>query len=108
MMKVLKNIFTLFTWNVFYVIGFYECIGSNTAGEDIKTAQLIYAGIMIIFLFNIVWIYIFTEPPIVSTDNAHVLVSPGDNVDLTCRVTGETFPDIRWFRGNEPVRSDTL
>ncbi|CAF4761740.1 unnamed protein product, partial [Rotaria magnacalcarata] len=23
--------------------GFYECIGSNTAGEDIKTAQLIYA-----------------------------------------------------------------
>jgi hypothetical protein len=24
--------------------GFYECIGSNTAGEDIKTAQLIYAG----------------------------------------------------------------
>jgi hypothetical protein len=27
-----------------YSIGFYECIGSNNAGEDIKTAQLIYAG----------------------------------------------------------------
>lgn len=26
-------------------IGFYECIGSNTAGEDVKTTQLIYAGI---------------------------------------------------------------
>ena len=24
--------------------GFYQCIGSNSAGEDIQTAQLIYAG----------------------------------------------------------------
>jgi hypothetical protein len=30
----------------FHTIGFYECIGSNTAGEDIKPAQLIYAGII--------------------------------------------------------------
>jgi hypothetical protein len=30
----------------FYTIGFYECIGSNTAGEDIKPVQLIYAGII--------------------------------------------------------------
>ena len=28
----------------FYTIGFYECIGSNTSGEDVKPAQLIYAG----------------------------------------------------------------
>jgi hypothetical protein len=53
-------------------------------------------------------IYIFIEPPIVSTDNTHVLVSPGDNIDLICRVTGETFPDIHWFKGNEPVRFDSL
>ncbi|CAF0852080.1 unnamed protein product [Adineta ricciae] len=66
--------------------GFYECIGSNTAGEDIKTAQLIYA-----------------EPPMVSTDNSHILISPGDNVDLICNVPGETFPDVRWFKSNELV-----
>ncbi|CAF2894680.1 unnamed protein product [Rotaria sp. Silwood2] len=62
--------------------GFYECIGSNAAGEDIKTAQLIYA---------------------VSTENSHILVSPGHDVDLKCSVVGETYPDIRWFRENEPV-----
>jgi hypothetical protein len=32
--------------NLFILLGFYECIGSNTAGEDTKTAQLIYAGIV--------------------------------------------------------------
>ena len=49
----------------------------------------------------------FTEPPVVSTDNTHVLVSPGDNIDLTCTVTGQKFPDIRWFKGNELVRRET-
>ncbi|UJR25150.1 hypothetical protein I4U23_006509 [Adineta vaga] len=66
--------------------GFYECIGSNTAGEDIKIAQLIYA-----------------DPPMVSTNNSHILISPGENVDLICSVPGETFPDIRWFKANELV-----
>jgi hypothetical protein len=33
--------------NLFILLGFYECIGSNTAGEDTKTAQLIYAGIIL-------------------------------------------------------------
>ncbi|CAF0772843.1 unnamed protein product [Rotaria sordida] len=66
--------------------GFYECIGTNIAGEDIKTAQLIYV-----------------EPPIVSTENSHILVSPGHDIDLKCNVIGEAYPDIRWFRGNEPV-----
>ncbi|CAF2244305.1 unnamed protein product [Rotaria magnacalcarata] len=66
--------------------GFYECIGSNTAGEDIKTAQLIYA-----------------EPPLVSTENSYILVSPGQDVDLKCNVISETYPDIRWFKGNELV-----
>jgi hypothetical protein len=40
----------------------------------------------------------------VSTDDSNLLVSPGDNIDLICRVAGQTFPDIRWFKGNEPVR----
>jgi hypothetical protein len=47
---------------------------------------------------------IFPEPPVVSTDNSYAFISPGDNVDLTCSVAGQTFPDIRWFKGNEPVR----
>jgi hypothetical protein len=47
---------------------------------------------------------ILTEPPVVSTDNTHIFISPGDNVDLTCNVTGQTFPDIRWFKGNELVK----
>jgi len=47
---------------------------------------------------------IFPESPIVSTDNSHVFISPGDNVDLKCSVIGETFPDIRWFKGTELVR----
>jgi len=90
-----------------YSIGFYECIGSNTAGEDIKTTQLIYTGILfviIIFVLYVRFIYLFTEPPSVSTNNSHILVSPGDNVDLPCSVTGETYPDIRWFKENELVR----
>ncbi|CAF0756370.1 unnamed protein product [Rotaria sp. Silwood1] len=66
--------------------GFYECIGSNTAGEDIKTAQLIYA-----------------EPPTVTTESSHILVSPGHDVDLKCSVIGEAYPDIRWFKENELV-----
>ncbi len=48
--------------------------------------------------------YLFLDPPTVSTDNSHVFVEPGSNVDLTCSVMGQTFPDIRWFKGNEPVR----
>lgn len=32
-------------YRYFLPVGFYECIGSNTAGEDVKTTQLIYAGI---------------------------------------------------------------
>ena len=44
------------------------------------------------------------EPPIVSTNTSHILVSPGDNIDLICDVAGQTFPDISWFKGNELVR----
>ncbi len=51
-----------------------------------------------------VLINIFSEPPIISTDNSHVFISPGDNVDLKCSVIGETFPDIRWFKETELVR----
>lgn len=43
------------------------------------------------------------EPPDVSTDYSHILVAPGDHIDLRCRVSGEIFPNIRWFKGNEPV-----
>ncbi len=52
----------------------------------------------------IFYAHILTEPPVVSTDTSHVLVSPGDNIDLTCSVTGQTYPDIVWFKGNELVR----
>ncbi len=51
------------------------------------------------FIFDI-----FSEAPIVTTDKSHVLVSPGDDVNLTCHVISERFPDIRWFKGNEPVK----
>lgn len=33
-----------------------------------------------------------------------MFISPGDNVDLTCHVAGQRFPDIRWFKGNELVK----
>lgn len=86
--------------------GFYECIGSNTAGEDIKTAQLIYAGIhvkLIILIFKNISQYLFIERPVVSVEQSHILISPGDDVFLTCNVLGETYPDIRWLKDNQLV-----
>ena len=50
----------------------------------------------------------FIEPPIISTDHSHLFALPGDNIDLTCRVTGEIFPDIRWYKDNELVRVNVL
>lgn len=45
----------------------------------------------------------FLDLPMVSTDQSHLLVSPGEDIDLSCNVDGQAFPDIRWFRGTEPV-----
>ncbi len=58
----------------------------------------------LIELFLYLTKYVFIEPPVVSTDKSHVLVSPGGNVDLKCNVIGQTYPDIRWFKGSELVR----
>jgi hypothetical protein len=69
--------------------------------KQLNLSILVY---IIIFVLNIGFIYLFTEPPSVSTNNSHILVSPGDNIDLPCSVTGETYPDIRWFKENELVR----
>ena len=41
------NTYSIFLLRLFDSKGFYDCIGSNTAGEDVKTAQLIYAGIVL-------------------------------------------------------------
>ena len=45
----------------------------------------------------------FVDLPMVSTDQPHLLVSPGEDIDLSCNVEGQAFPNIRWFRGTEPV-----
>ena len=41
--------------------------------------------------------------PMVSTNHSNLLVSPGDDIDLTCTVEGQVSPDIRWFKGTQPV-----
>ena len=113
MKVVLLRLVCLFFCYIWLIMpGIYECIGSNTAGEDLQTAQLIYSGnLSLNFHWELDWtriIFFLKEPPNVSTENNHVFISPGQDVDLTCTVAGQLYPDIRWFRGTELVRDWTL
>lgn len=87
--------------------GIYECVGSNVAGEDVKQVKLVYAGKHWFKAeYNISFDTIFfLDLPIVSIDRFHQLVSPGDDVNLTCNVTSDVLPDIKWFKDDKLVSS---
>jgi hypothetical protein len=44
------------------------------------------------------------ERPRISTNASHIFISPGNNIELICYVIDQAFPNIRWFKDNQPVK----
>ncbi|MCJ8749980.1 hypothetical protein PDJAM_G00193750 [Pangasius djambal] len=68
--------------------GRYTCIVSNTAGEDRKNFDL----------------DVLVPPSIVNGGGMQeVRVKEGQNITLTCEVTGNPVPEITWLKDGQPV-----
>lgn len=106
----LTRMFFFFFW---FWSGFYECVGSNSAGETIQTAQLIYAGRFSFWhkqknkqrCFSLSF---WKELPVVFANQSHVLAAPGEMIELICHVFDQTSSDIRWLKDGQPVRKSSM
>ncbi|XP_053341492.1 hemicentin-1 [Clarias gariepinus] len=68
--------------------GRYSCIASNTAGEDRKNFDL----------------DVLVPPSIVNEGGIQdVRVKDGQNITLSCEVTGNPVPEITWLKDGQPV-----
>ncbi|CAF0824612.1 unnamed protein product, partial [Didymodactylos carnosus] len=68
--------------------GYYECVGTNTLGQAVQTAQLLYA-----------------EVPTIYAEKAYLLVKVGDRATLKCIVNGSPPPEVRWYKGDKEITS---
>ncbi|PVD21525.1 hypothetical protein C0Q70_17323 [Pomacea canaliculata] len=68
--------------------GSYQCVASNTAGEDYSEGILTY-----------------TEAPRIREYEHKVLVAAGGQATLTCKADGIPPPHINWFRSDRRLQS---
>ncbi|XP_035384811.1 hemicentin-1 isoform X2 [Electrophorus electricus] len=71
--------------------GRYTCIVSNSAGEDRKNFDL----------------DVLVPPSIVNGGGVQdIRVKEGQNITLTCEVTGNPVPEITWLKDGQPVADE--
>ena len=81
----------------------YTCQASNSQGIDQEDIRLTVVGkSLIVTTVSFHLMPIIAPPLIEQTSVANVLADPGENVVLTCQVTGKPTPLLSWtFDDNE-------
>ncbi|XP_073981216.1 hemicentin-1-like isoform X2 [Rhodnius prolixus] len=71
--------------------GFYTCMARNKVGKTHKTTE----------------VKILEPPTIKPWENIHKVI-PGEEVTMTCEVTGSPVPYITWYKNSQPLTENYL